>query len=85
VDYVYRSSDGTKFRVKVKLDNSIYPIHSGMSGQARIITARVSVLSYLLGLAEDVELEELRKKADEIGSATFPPGTEDAPFTPSAE
>ncbi|MBN1808073.1 MAG: efflux RND transporter periplasmic adaptor subunit [Planctomycetes bacterium] len=65
--------DGT-YKVRIRLDRSIYELRSGMGGLARIKVGRVNVLSYIMGLAEDKDLERLRKEADRVGSATYPPG-----------
>jgi len=65
------TSEGT-YTVKIRVEKSIYPLRAGMSGYGRIKVGRVNVLSYLLGFAEDKDLAELRKKADEIGCATVP-------------
>jgi len=69
---ICRGATESSYTVKVRIEKSLYPLRAGMTGYARIKVGRVNVLSYLLGFAEDKDLAELRKKADEIGCATVP-------------
>lgn len=66
----------TAYLMIIELARPIYPLRPGMRGFCRVIVGRVRVLSYLMGLVEDPEMEAMRRKADETGWATYPAPTE---------